>query len=111
MLYGLGCIGVASHPGLVPMLLLLVVSGAAWVQALSGFAVAGQLWSPRPLVGRITAMVSSLTFGGIALGSWLWGHVAHDHGVAAALLASGIGMMILPLIGLLLPMPRHEAPA
>lgn len=108
---GLGCIGVALHPGLPAMLALLVLSGAGWVQALSGFSVAGQLWSPRPLVGRITAMVSSLTFGGIALGSWLWGHFAESHGVAMAIMASGTGMIVLPLIGLLFPMPRHEAAA
>lgn len=111
LIYGLGCVGVALQPGLPVMLVLLVVSGAGWVQALSGFAVAGQLWSPRPIVGRITAMVSSLTFGGIALGSWLWGHFAEDHSVAMALMASGIGMLIIPIIGLVLPMPRHEAPA
>jgi predicted MFS family arabinose efflux permease len=108
VIYGLACIGVACRPGLAPMLALLVAGGAAWVQALSGFAVAGQLWSPRPLVGRVTAMVSSLTFGGIALGSWLWGHFAQGHGVAAALIASGTAMVVLPLIGLIWPMPRHE---
>ena len=53
-------------------------------------------------------MVSSLTFGGIALGSWLWGHFAESQGVAMALTASGAGMLVLPLIGLLLPMPAHE---
>ena len=110
IIYGIGCIGVSFAPPLPLMLLLLVVSGAGWVQALSGFSVAGQLWSPRHIVGRITAMVSSLTYGGIALGSWLWGHFAQDHGVATALLASGIGMILLPVIGLFLPMPRHEAP-
>jgi MFS family permease len=111
MLYGLGCIGVALRPGLPVMLVLLVLSGAGWVQALSGFSVAGQLWSPSSLVGRITAMVSSLTFGGIALGSWLWGHFAEGHGVAMAIMASGIGMIVLPVIGLRCPMPRHEAAA
>jgi hypothetical protein len=85
-----------------------VVSGAGWVQALSGFSVAGQMWSPRPLVGRITALVSSLVYGGLALGSWAWGHFAGSHGVAAALMASGGGMIVLPLIGLVLPLPRHE---
>lgn len=109
ILYGLGCVGVALRPSLPVMLVLLVLGGAGWVQALSGFSVAGQLWSPRPLVGRITAMVSSLTFGGIAMGSWLWGHVAETHGVAVAIMASGMGMVALPLIGLLVPMPRHEA--
>jgi len=111
IVYGIGCVGVSLAPPLPVMLALLVLSGAGWVQALSGFSVAGQLWSPRAIVGRITAMVSSLTFGGIALGSWLWGHFAEGHGVAAALLFSGLGMIVLPLIGLLVPMPRHEAPA
>ena len=108
--YGLSCAILALEPGLPAMLALLVVAGAGWVQALSGFSVAGQLLAPRELVGRITAMVSSLTFGGIALGSWLWGHFAETYGVAAALMASGGGMIVLPLIGLLLPMPAHEAP-
>jgi len=108
--YGLACVLVALQPGLVAMLLLLVVAGAGWVQALSGFSVAGQLWSPRELVGRITAMVSSLTFGGIALGSWLWGHFAERYGVDGALIASGTAMVVLPLIGLLFPMPAHQAP-
>jgi len=107
IVYGLGCLGVAYDPGLPAMLALLVLAGAGWVQALSGFSVAGQLWSPREVVGRITAMVSSLTFGGIALGSWLWGHFAEGHGVALALTASGAGMIALPLLGLVRPMPAH----
>jgi MFS family permease len=107
IVYGLGCLGVAYDPGLLAMLALLVLAGAGWVQALSGFSVAGQLWSPREVVGRITAMVSSLTFGGIALGSWLWGHFAESHGVALALTASGAAMVVLPLLGLVLPMPAH----
>jgi len=111
IIYGLGCLGVAMQPGLPAMLALLVMAGAGWVQALSGFSVAGQLWSPREIVGRITAMVSSLTFGGIALGSWLWGHFAESHGVVAALMASGGAMVVLPLIGLLFPMPQHQPQA
>jgi hypothetical protein len=56
----------------------------------------------------VTATVSSVTFGGIALGSWLWGHVAGWAGVGTAIAASGALMLVLPLIGLWLPMPRHE---
>ena len=56
MVYGLGCLGVAYNPGLCRRCFaLLVLAGAGWVQALSGFSVAGQLWSPREIVGRITA--------------------------------------------------------
>lgn len=109
LVYGAACLGVAAAPGLVPMLALLVVAGAGWVQALSGFSVSSQLWAPRHAVGRIVAMASALTFGGLALGSWLWGHVAQDFGVATALGASGAVMIALPLLGRLLPMPAHEA--
>ena len=98
-----------ERKSLVPLLLLLIVAGAGWVQALAGFSVAGQLWAPREVVGRIVALVSSLTFGGIALGSWLWGHFAEGYGVAAALMVSGGAMIVLPLIGILLPMPRHDS--
>ncbi|MFC3101173.1 MFS transporter [Altererythrobacter lauratis] len=108
LVYGAACLGVAAAPGLVPMLALLVVAGAGWVQALSGFSVSSQLWAPRHAVGRIVAMASALTFGGLALGSWLWGHVAQDFGVATALAASGAAMLLLPLLGRVLPMPAHE---
>jgi MFS family permease len=108
LLYGCGCILTALKPGLWPTLALLVVSGAGWVQALSGFSVAGQLWAPRAIVGRVTAAVSSVTFGGIALGSWLWGHVVEWATIEAAIAGSGALMIVLPLLGLWLPMPAHE---
>lgn len=111
LVYGLACILVALQPGLAVMLALLVIAGAGWVQALSGFSVSSQLWAPRHAVGRIVALASALTFGGLALGSWLWGHVAEDFGVAAALMASGAAMVLLPLVGLVLRMPAHQAPA
>ena len=110
IVYGLGCLGVAFNPGLPAILALLVVAGGGWVQALSGFSVAAQLWAPREVVGRIVALASSVTFGGLAMGSWLWGHFAEDHGVTTALLASGAGMIVLPLIGLMFRMPQHAPP-
>jgi MFS family permease len=110
LIYGLGCIGVALWPSLLPVLGLLVIAGAGWVKALSGFGVAGQMWAPREAVGRTVAMVSSVTFGGIALGSWLWGHFAERYGVDGALIASGAAMVVLPLLGLAFPMPAHDPP-
>jgi len=109
LLYGAACVLVSLNPGIAAMMVLLVVAGAGWVQALSGFSVAAQLFSPREVVGRMVALASSVTFGGIALGSWLWGHFAESHGVAAALTASGGAMIVLPVIGLLFRMPAQEA--
>lgn len=108
LIYGAGVVGVALEPGLPLTMLLLVLAGAGWVQALSGFAVAGQLWATQAVVGRVSSLVSGVTFGGIAIGSWLWGHFAEDFGITTAFMASGAAMILLPLVGLLLPMPAHR---
>ncbi len=111
VLYGLAIIAVSLRPGLAATLALLVIGGAGWVQALSGFSVAAQLWAPQDVVGRVVALASAVTFGGLATGSWLWGHYAESFGVAGALLASGAAMVALPLLGLVVPMPDHRPPA
>jgi MFS family permease len=111
LVYGAACLAVAAAPGLAISFAVLVVGGAGWVQAQSGFSVAGQLWAPPALVGRVTATVSTMTFGGIALGSWLWGHVAGAFGIAAAVAASGAMMLLVAALGLLLPMPRRPEAA
>ena len=110
LIYGLAVVAVALQPGLAATLALLVLAGAGWVQALSGFSVAAQLWAPPHIVGRVVALASAVTFGGNALGSWLWGPYAESAGVAGAVLASGGAMVVRPLLGLLLPMPAHAAP-
>ena len=108
--YGAACLVVATGPGISASFVALVIGGASWVQALSGFSVGGQVWSPREVVGRVTATVNTMTFGGIALGSWLWGHVAEAAGVATAVAASGGAMVLVAALGLVLPMPRKAAP-
>jgi MFS family permease len=108
LLYGTGCVAVALEPGLPATLALLVMAGAGWVQALSGFAVAGQLWAKQAVVGRVSSMISGVTFGGVAVGSWLWGHVGESFGISTAFMASGAAMIALPLLGLVLPMPAHR---
>ncbi|MGX7895023.1 MFS transporter [Tsuneonella sp. HG222] len=107
MVFGASMIAVSQGPGVGPSFALLVVGGAGWVQALSGFSVAAQIWSPHQVVGRIVAMANAVTFGGIAFGSWVWGHFAEWQDVATALLVSGGLMIVLPVLGLLAPMPAH----
>ncbi|HCJ74209.1 MAG TPA: MFS transporter, partial [Agrobacterium sp.] len=53
--------------------LVLTVAGACWVLALSLFNTIVQLSTPRWVVGRALSLYQTLTFGGIAVGSWLWG--------------------------------------
>jgi predicted MFS family arabinose efflux permease len=109
LVFGVACMIVAVRPGFATSFVILAVGGAFWVQALSGFSVAAQIFSPRHAVGRVTATSTTVVFGGMALGSWIWGHVAAGIGLQAAIAGSGAAMILVAGIGLALPMPEHEA--
>ena len=49
------------------------------------------------------------TFGGMALGSWIWGLVAEAYGPAEALLASAVLMLVGAAIGFWIKLPEHAA--
>jgi MFS family permease len=85
----------------------LVVGGACWVIALSHFNVTVQMSTPRWVVGRVLSIYQMATFGGIALGSWIWGLVADHHGAPVALMAAAIAMLAGGALGLVLPLPQH----
>ncbi|WP_225027831.1 MFS transporter [Xinfangfangia pollutisoli] len=84
----------------------LLLTGAAWVMALSHFNVSTQLATPRWVVGRALAIYQTMAFGGMALGAWAWGHVSETGSVPLALfLAAGL-CLVGAALGLLLPMPN-----
>lgn len=86
----------------------LLVGGACWVIALSHFNVTVQMATPRWVVGRVLSVYQTATFGGIALGSWIWGVVADAHGAGTALIAAAIAMLAGGAIGLVLPLPQQQ---
>ncbi len=86
----------------------LVISGACWVLALSLFNTIVQLSTPRWVVGRALSLYQTVTFGGIAGGSWIWGIAADNYGVANALLMSAVVMLFGIVIGLKFAMPAFE---
>jgi MFS family permease len=87
----------------------LVVSGACWVLALSLFNTIVQLSTPRWVVGRALSLYQTVTFGGIAGGSWLWGIAADRYGVTDALLLSALVMLTGIVVGLRFSMPAFES--
>jgi hypothetical protein len=60
--------------------------------------------SPRWVVARALALYQMAAFGGMALGSWIWGQTAEASGLAAALLASGVVQAVCALVGLRFPL-------
>ncbi|MEZ5557737.1 MAG: MFS transporter [Pseudomonadales bacterium] len=88
---------------------VLIVAGAAWVMALSLFNTTVQMSTPRWVVGRALSLYQMAIFGGMALGSWCWGHVAEGFSVEIALLGSAAAMLAGLAIGWWIPLPAREA--
>lgn len=91
----------------------LVVAGSVWMLAVALFNIGVQLSAPRWVAGRSLAAFQAAIAGGIAIGSWGWGHLTDMVGVEMALLVSGLALFVSPLLGLWLRMPpigaRDEA--
>jgi len=96
---GLSRNSLLSHLALLP-------AGACWVLALSLFNMTIQLSTPRWVVGRVLSLYQTATFGGMALGSWLFGFSADVLGLQMALIGAGIVLLVCALMGLALPLPE-----
>jgi len=83
----------------------LVVAGAVWMLAVALFNIGVQLSAPRWVAGRSLAAFQAAIAGGIAVGSWGWGHLTDYAGVEIALLVSAGLMALSPLLGIWLRMP------
>jgi len=103
-----GAVAVGLSPWLVLTLPALMIAGAAWVLTLSTFNVTVQMSVPRWVVARALALYQMCAFGGMALGSWVWGTVAEGHGVAVALCVSAVVQIVCALTGLKLPLPAAD---
>jgi MFS family permease len=91
----------------------LVLAGSVWMLAVALFNIGVQLSAPRWVAGRSLAAFQASIAGGIAVGSWGWGHLTDYAGVETALLVSAGLMLVSPLLGIWLRMPpvgaRNEA--
>jgi MFS family permease len=85
-------------------LAIMFLAGAAWVLALSTFNVTVQLHAPRWVVARAISLYQMATFGGMTLGSWIWGVVAQREGMVVALTAAAVTLVLCALLGLRLPL-------
>lgn len=79
--------------------LAMLPAGASWVMALSLFNVSVQLSTPRWVVARALALYQTATFGGMAVGSWVWGAIASDYGIDAAFSCAAIPLVLGAILG------------
>ena len=83
----------------------LMLAGACWVLALSHFNVSTQLATPRWVVGRALAIYQTMAFGGMAIGAWVWGWLAEEVSIPAALWSAAVLLLAGAALGRVWPMP------
>jgi hypothetical protein len=68
-----------------------------------------QLRSPEAILGRCLSIYQAVSFGGLALGAWLWGAVADWRDLPFALHAASAWLVVsLVALRVLAPMPGRE---
>jgi MFS family permease len=87
----------------------MFLAGAMWMLIIALFNIAVQLSAPRWVTARVLAGFQGAMTGGVAIGAWLWGHLATGEGIAVSLIASGIAVAATPVIGLWLRVPNVSA--
>lgn len=107
--FGLTAAIAAFSPWLLLTLFGFLIGGASWVLMLSTFNITVQMSSPKWVAGRALAVYQMVTFGGLAIGSWIWGEVAEDHGLQFALAVSAVLLFASALLGLKAKLPEIEA--
>lgn len=114
---GLGTFSYALPLAVLPMLdqvwqalPFAFIAGVGWATCLNTLNIAMQFRSPDAILGRCLSTYSATTFGGMALGAWVWGAVADWQGLGNSLLAGSIWLafvfLVFPLVA---PLPKpHE---
>lgn len=105
--FAICCAVLALVPSALVIAGAMMIGGASWVLALALFNVTVQLSTPRWVVGRALALYQTAAFGGMALGSWLWGVIAENQGPAEALLLAAGAAVLFAAVGLFLPLPAR----
>ena len=95
MLLGVSLLLLYFTQWLPVVLLVTVIAGHAWITCFIVFNASVQLFSPRWVVGRAISVYLMTAYGGLALGSVLWGSVARMTGIENTLLLSGVMTLLL----------------
>jgi MFS family permease len=97
MLAALACVavvGIGQSRWVALTMLATVLAGTAWTLSFAIFNIAVQLSSPRWVTGRMLAMYQTVTFAGMAVGSWWWGEFANAVGLRSALTVAGVASLL-----------------
>jgi MFS family permease len=109
--FALGMAGIMSFRVLSLALPFALLAGACWVGSLSTINIAIQSYVPQRLVGRCIATYYMFAFGGVSLGSYIWGLVADMSGLKTSVYVSAVLLIAVTLLGLRFPVPEASQKA
>lgn len=98
LVYAFCLLALASLDTLLPLALIMALSGIAWIAVLSSLQVAAQMALPDWVRSRGLAVFMSAFMGSMALGSVFWGKLAQLYSIESALTVAGIGAAVGVLI-------------
>jgi MFS family permease len=96
----------AFSPAMPLTMVGLFLAGGGWVLALSTFNVTVQMSAPRWVVARALALYQMWAFGGMAIGSWMFGELAGMADVRTSLMVSAMLLLLGLLLGWARPLPE-----
>jgi quinol monooxygenase YgiN len=88
----------------------MLATGVAWISIVSSLQVSAQITLPPWVRARGLAAFVVMFFGGMALGSILWGQVATITGIPVALTIAAAGMAIAIALTWQFKLGDHQAP-
>ncbi|HEY6868698.1 MAG TPA: MFS transporter [Novosphingobium sp.] len=106
--YAAAILGLALLHQLAWLLPAIALGGVGFTFCFTTINVAMQLRSPEAILGRCMAIYQAVSFGGMAVGAWLWGGLADLANVTVAL-GSAAGFLLLGtlVLGELMPLPKR----
>jgi MFS family permease len=85
----------------------LLLSGGCWIGVLATYNTTVQMLVPDWVKARALALYQTAIFGGLAAGSFMWGHFAGTMGVSGALAAAGIMLGVTVALLYRSRLPEH----
>jgi MFS family permease len=98
--------GVHNLPGLM---VVMLVSGGAWIAFISLSNALVQLMAPDWVRARVLAIFMLVSQGGLAAGSALWGALATRTSIETAVVWAGLGTIATTALGLWMRLPDTTA--
>jgi MFS family permease len=109
LIFALAMLPLAATTSLTVAIVAAALSGSGWVATWTSINVAMQIRSPETILGRCMSIYQAVTFGGLALGAWIWGLVSDLTGLSVAIYSAALLLLItLPVLRWLAPMPTRD---